>query len=125
VPDPTDTDATNTQKSVISCLGTPHAFWRAAMRNFKRVVVVRRGDVALFECLSERFANDPGTVVMYDRRRAVRAPAAMPGGTGRDRRESNRRWPQEANVLHERGFYVISRVQTALGGAMPLQRDEG
>ena len=124
MPDPTDTDATSTHKSVSSCLGTPHAFWRAAMRNFKRVVVVRRGDVALFECLSERFANDPGTVVLYDRRRTARAAAGVAWGQG-DGRQTNRRWPQEDHVLFERGFYVVLRVPTAVGGLLPPRPNEG
>jgi len=76
-----------------------------AMRNFIRVVIVRRGDTVAFERLCERFSDDPATVVMYDRRRCPREEVQMA--------RENRRWPQDTCILRERGFLVVSRVQTA------------
>ena len=76
-----------------------------AMRNFIRVVIVRRGDTVAFERLCERFSDDPATVVIYDRRRCPREEVQIA--------HENRRWPQDTRILCERGFLVVSRVQTA------------
>ena len=74
------------------------------MKNFTRVVIVQRGDTATFECLRRRFMEDPTTVVIYDRRGLPREEG--PGG------HENRRWPQNARVLLERGYFVVSRVRS-------------
>jgi len=66
----------------------------------RRLVVVRAGAVALYRALSRRFADDLTTEVILDRRRAVGPHrSACPGG--------ERRFPQDAAVLLDRGFYVV------------------
>jgi len=76
------------------------------MRHITRVIIVRPGETSLFECLRKRFGDDPGTVVIYDRRRAPRSGAAEPPDAGDQGRQGERRWPQEHDILSERGFYV-------------------
>ena len=85
------------------------------MRPFKRMIIVRRGETALFECLHDRFAGEAGTVIMYDRRGLAWGMRDEGGRSGYD----DRRWPQDDSVLFERGFYVVSRVPAALGGPTP------
>jgi len=65
---------------------------------------VQRGDTATFECLRRRFMEDPTTAVIYDRRGLPREEG--PGA------HENRRWPQNARVLLERGYFVVSRVRS-------------
>jgi len=76
------------------------------MTETRRVIVVRRGDSLVYEALRRRYADDPGVVVIYDRRVAKRriAPAAWP--EGRERRNGERRLPQRSDILTSRGFYV-------------------
>lgn len=62
-----------------------------------RVVIVRRGDPALFATLWDRFTDDPGTAIIYDRR----AP------TPNERHRGERRFEQSDRILAERGFYVV------------------
>jgi hypothetical protein len=85
------------------------------MRPFTRMIIVRRGEAVLFERLRDRFADDAGTVILYDRREPARGTRNDGGRSGND----NRRWPQDDRVLFERGFYVVSRVPAALGGPPP------
>src|SRR5690242_20464748 len=89
--------------------GMARALLPAAMRDVRRVIIVRRGEAALFESLRERFVKDAATVVMYDRRMSARSTGADDGYIG----DQDRRWPHDDSVLFERGFYVVSRVQSA------------
>jgi hypothetical protein len=73
------------------------------MKTWTRVIIVQRGDTAMFESLCRRFMEDPTTVVIYDRRGWPREEGS--GG------HENRRWPQDARVLLERGYFVVSRVR--------------
>jgi hypothetical protein len=80
----------------------------------QRIVIVRPGAIDLFERLKARFAEDPDTVMIWDRR------------TGQDRRRwlqsvpverriRRRRHPNGAAVLASRGFFVVR----------PIRRDAG
>jgi hypothetical protein len=69
----------------------------------QRLVIVRRGDTALFESLTEQFAKDPETQVLWDRRMV-------------DRRHGERRFPDGSAALAERGFFVTRATWTGGGG---------
>jgi hypothetical protein len=76
----------------------------------RRIIVVRRGDEALFERLRKRFAADPETVVRYDRRTGPRRRAGQPMVS--ERRRGERRLPHEAEIiLATRGYFVIRAQQ--------------
>jgi hypothetical protein len=62
-----------------------------------RLVVVRRGETALFESLEKQFATDPETRVIWDRRLV-------------DRRHGERRFPDGMTALRDRGFFVTRAV---------------
>src|SRR5436190_2044930 len=47
--------------------GTPRACDSAPMKR-PRLIIVRRGDTALFEQLCQRLGDDEGTLIIYDRR---------------------------------------------------------
>jgi hypothetical protein len=70
------------------------------MEKARRLIIVRRGDTALFEELRRRFADDPRTLVIYDRRGAPRAAQEESCC------QEQRRWPEDGKALSERGFYV-------------------
>ena len=69
-------------------------------RMTRRIVVVRAGATALYRALARRFADDPATLVIVDRRRG-RRDASIP------RQRTDRRFPQDTEVLLGRGFYVV------------------
>jgi len=60
----------------------------------------------MYERLRERFANDPGTVVIYDRRSGARRGAASRQRSADERRSGERRFPQDHAIMLGRGFYV-------------------
>ena len=60
-----------------------------------RLIIVRRGDTTLFNCLRERF---PDAVVIYDRRAKSRDGAKTKVG-------ADQRAPQGA-IVSSRGFYA-------------------
>jgi hypothetical protein len=75
------------------------------MSDVRRLIIVRRGDAELFEQLQRRYACEPDTLVVYDRRagsrrRATQSPAAS-------RRRIRRRFPDGAVILATRGYYVV------------------
>ena len=61
-----------------------------------RLVIVRRGADAVYDELSVRWRYDPGTLVLYDRRRGPSEGGAAP----------ERRQCEESAILTKRGFYV-------------------
>ena len=77
-----------------------------AMTRPRRVIVVRPGDAEVYERLRERFANDPDTVVIYDRRSGPRRGAGSRQRPADERRSGERRFPQDHAILLGRGFYV-------------------
>jgi hypothetical protein len=70
----------------------------------RRVIIVRPGDRELFAQLTEQYAGDPDTVVIYDRRVKERRSTQRPGAV--DRRRSDRRFPYDAKIVLSRGFFV-------------------
>ena len=66
----------------------------------QRLVIVRRGETALYESLAEQFRKDPETQVLWDRRVV-------------DRRHGERRFPDSGAALAERGFFVTRATWTA------------
>jgi hypothetical protein len=59
----------------------------------RRLIIVRRDATAVYDELQVRFANDPITLILYDRRR----PSGLSGS-----------WQsEEAEILETRGFYVL------------------
>lgn len=71
----------------------------------KRFVIVRAGDKELFERLKRQYADDPGTVILYDRRARARRTTRRP--TAAERRRAERRFPDGAAILATRGYFVI------------------
>jgi hypothetical protein len=73
------------------------AFRAAGLLNpIRRVIVVRRGDVALFNELQSKWRDDPTTIVVHDRRRSLRLTDLVP----------ERRLGSNAEVIQARGFYT-------------------
>jgi hypothetical protein len=66
-----------------------------AMRRMPRLIIVRRGDTALFSCLKERF---PDAVLIYDRRAKERV-------TTKSKRGADQRAPQ-GEIVASRGYYA-------------------
>jgi len=60
-----------------------------------RLIIVRRGDTTLYNCLRERF---PDAIVIYDRR-------AKPRISTKAKRHPDQRAPQGA-IVSSRGFYA-------------------
>jgi hypothetical protein len=76
----------------------------------QRLVIVRRGAIELFEDLTKRFAGDPETLVLWDRRVTDRRVAVERRAT--DRRSGDRRFPEGSSVLSERGYFVTKSAWT-------------
>jgi hypothetical protein len=70
----------------------------------RRLIIIRRGDTELFEELRARFAEDPDTIVMYDRRSGSRRRLKRQGVP--ERRHGERRLPHDPDILANRGFFV-------------------
>jgi hypothetical protein len=68
----------------------------------RRLVIVRRGAVDVFQQLQQRFADNADTVVFWDRRVS-------------DRRGGERRFPASESILRERGFLVARPAWTREG----------
>ena len=72
------------------------AFRASGLLNpIRRIIVVRRGDVALFDELQSKWRDDPTTVVVYDRRRPLAPTDRVP----------ELRLGSNAEVIQARGFY--------------------
>jgi hypothetical protein len=100
----------------------PSVAWHAAcsaccaMIDARRYIIVRRGDKELFDRLRTRFADDPQTVVRYDRRTGVRRSARAPLVV--ERRRGERRLPHDVDrILATRGYFVIRGARLGLSPA--------
>ena len=62
--------------------------------------------MTLFEFLQKQFAPDTETLVLWDRRTADRRVAVPWNRRADDRRSGERRFPESAVALSERGFFV-------------------
>jgi hypothetical protein len=71
----------------------------------RRLIIVRCGDSELFERLRSRFADDPGSVIRYDRRTTARRTERR--ATPLERRRSERRTTDDAAILAARGYFVV------------------
>ena len=76
----------------------------------ERLIIVRRGATELFEALRARFAGDPATRILWDRREGDEArsgvtPAGPAGPPG------DRRGPQDPRILATRGFFATRSKQ--------------
>jgi hypothetical protein len=69
-----------------------------------RLVIVQRGEAALFRELRQRFADDPKTRVIWERRTTDRRGA--PAKRTADRRRGDRRRPEDPSVFAGRGYFV-------------------
>lgn len=86
------------------------------MTDSRRYIIVRRGDKELFDRLRTRFADDPQTVVRYDRRTGARRRAREP--LVAERRRGERRLPHNADhILATRGYFVIRGTRPRLSPA--------
>jgi hypothetical protein len=70
----------------------------------RRLIIIRQGDTELFEELRARFAGDPETLVVYDRRSGSRRRVKRQGVP--ERRRGERRLPHDPDILANRGFFV-------------------
>ena len=70
----------------------------------RRLIIIRRRDTELFEEFRARFAGDPDTFVMYDRRSGARRRLKRQGVP--ERRRGERRLPHDPDILANRGFFV-------------------
>ncbi len=87
-----------------------------AMIDSRRYIIVRRGDKELFDRLRTRYADDPQTVVRYDRRTGARRRAREP--LVAERRRGERRLPHNADrILATRGYFVIRGTRPRLSPA--------
>ena len=77
----------------------------------RRIIIVRRDATTVYEQLLSAYGND--TVILYDRRAAVRAH----NGNGFRHGQPERRRFQEADILNRRGFYSLRRVGRELESA--------
>jgi hypothetical protein len=82
----------------------------------RRLIIVRRDAKPVYEELHVRFANDPITLIVYDRRQ----PSTLSASGQQERRRS-----EEAEILETRGFYVLRLRYPRRGrnenGAAPLE----
>ena len=77
-----------------------------------RVIIVRRGATDVYVHLGSQFADDPKTVIMYDRRTRERRSLQQPLLQERvaERRRGERRLPSnDPEILIKRGFFVTRR----------------
>jgi hypothetical protein len=77
-----------------------------------RVIIVRRGATDVYAHLRSRFAHDPKTVIMYDRRTGERRglQQRLPQECVAERRRGERRLPSnDPEILIERGFFATRR----------------
>lgn len=73
----------------------------------QRIVVVQRGAMELFERLRARFAEDPNTVIIWDRRTGRERQSEVLDAPV-ERRRGDRRYPDNhAALLATRGFFVV------------------
>ena len=73
----------------------------------RRLIIVRRGETTLFEFLQKQFTPDIETLIIWDRRTAERRQVGAPWiRTPEERRRGERRFPENAVALNERGFFV-------------------
>jgi hypothetical protein len=81
----------------------------------QRIVVVKRGAIELYERLRARFADDPDTAVIWDRRTdRERRSGAL--DVPLKRRRGDRRYPDDyAALLAGRGFFVVSPLRHRRG----------
>lgn len=70
----------------------------------KRLIIIRQGDTKLFTELRARFADDPETLVIYDRRSGSRR--RLKRQSVPERRRGERRLPHDPDILANRGFFV-------------------
>jgi hypothetical protein len=75
---------------------------------FTRIIVLRRGATPLFRDLQGRFAGDPDTHLIWDRRVADRRAMVQP--VVENRRRGERRFPLNIGILLTRGFLVARAV---------------
>lgn len=76
----------------------------------RRLIIIRRGDTELSKDLRARFADDPETLVIYDRRSTSRR--RLKRQTVSERRRSERRLPHDPEILANRGFFVTRAVRS-------------
>src|SRR5947207_12920398 len=84
----------------------------------RRLIIVRRDAKPVHDELHVRFANDPVTLIVYDRRQRPRLSASG---------QQERRRSEEAGILTTRGFYVVRlrgprRMHNEKGSATPEDR---
>jgi hypothetical protein len=81
----------------------------------QRIVVVKRGAIELFERLRARFADDPDTAVIWDRRTGrERRNGALDVPV--ERRRGDRRYPNDhVALLAGRGFFVVHPLRHRAG----------
>jgi hypothetical protein len=91
------------------------------MSETRRFIIVRSGDIALFEQLRRRFAGDPSTVIQVDRRSETRRTGRRSMVLERRRRERRRADDAVilAVILATRGYFVIRTRPRALGAPRP------
>lgn len=87
--------------------------YRPVYFDVRRLIIVRRDAKSVYDELHVRFANDPITLIVYDRRQ----PSSLAASGQQERRRS-----EEAEILETRGFYVLRlrcprRVQDENGAA--------
>ena len=70
----------------------------------KRLVIIRTGDTKLYEEFRARFADDPETLIIYDRRSGSRRRLKRQNVP--ERRRGERRLPHDPDILTNRGFFV-------------------
>ena len=70
----------------------------------KRLVIIRAGDTKLYKEFRARFADDPETLIIYDRRSGSRRRLKRQGVP--ERRHGERRLPHDPDILANRGFFV-------------------
>jgi hypothetical protein len=85
----------------------------------RRLVIVRRGALELFDTLRKRYAEDLGTCVMWDRRAGDRRRDETEG-LALNRRRRERRQPMDPAILVERGFFVTFARRTPNHAARAL-----
>jgi hypothetical protein len=75
-----------------------------------RLIIVRRGATELFLELQRRFAEDPETLMLWDRRTGDRRQAAVPVLVER-RQSGKRRFSVDEPILSVRGFFISRAVR--------------
>jgi hypothetical protein len=76
------------------------------MSEVRRLIIVRPDDADLLQRLQRRYANDPHTMILYDRRSSA-SRRRVSEIVASNRRRASRRFPLDSSIIKRRGYVVV------------------